>query len=197
MKHAIIVTVAIALLTGFSTFLFAQQKTNIGLGVSYLALDAPDDMVWMPRLTYEQYIKPRLSVNISGGYIDLKKNYYFIPFNNLILEIPQSRKRIAIDATAKFSFLKLGRHQARIGAGPSLWHRDDVLVNRVSFQGTNYDYDLKRTNNWRVGANISLDYKVNITPRSSLMAHIQFVPLTLQGLNPNIGLTYFYDLRKL
>jgi hypothetical protein len=111
------------------------------LGINYLTLDMPDNAGVHYQGQYGRYTRnDRFIFLISAGYLAIQSDKNPLrPFN---------RKRITTDASVAVAPLKLGeRHHLRIGAGLSVWYRDDAVVRRVSYSvkpdGTSLVIDLE------------------------------------------------------
>lgn len=182
----------IALLSIISSTTSAQQLGNdrIGLGVSYLPLDLPDDITFMPKLSYQHQFKPRVFGSADIGYL------YYKGTDNTFSQIPELRKRFTIDLAAKFSLIKFKNNHLRIAAGPSLWQVNDLITKKVRFKGNEViAYELENRRYWDFGGNLGVELDINLSRKVSVMGNFQIVYLKKTGFTPLLGLYAFYRVR--
>ncbi len=175
-----------------SSEVVAQRQTSdrIGLGVSYAALDAPDNLVFLPKLSYQHQFQKRLFVSADMGYLSYKG------WDNSFQQVPESRKRFTLDLAAKFSVLTFGESHLRIGAGPSLWRIDDEVMKELFYEnGQVTSYKLLERHYWDVGANMGLELDIHLSKRLSMMGNFQLVKLSKWDLSPQLGVNTFYRIR--
>lgn len=180
------------LLSVLSSITFAQQlkSDRIGLGVSYLPLDLPDDITFLPKLSYQHQFKQRVFGSAEIGYL------YYEGADNSFPQVPELRKRFTLDFAAKFSLLKFRDSHLRIAAGPSLWHVNDLTTKRLSFNGNEVTaYELENRRYWDFGGNLGLELDINLSKRLSVMGNFQIVYLKKTELTPLLGLYGFYRIR--
>ncbi len=178
-------------------FVFAvssvAQRANsnrIGLGVSSLPLDAPDDLTFMPKLSFQHQFQRRLFVSADVGYLHYKG------VDNTFHQVPELRKRFTVDLAARYSLLKFGGSHLGIAAGPSLWRVDDQVTKRLSFVGTEVtSYELQHNQYWSLGTNLSLQLDVRLSKKLSVMGNVQFVKLAKADLASLLGLYAYYKIK--
>ena len=167
-----------------------MDRQRIGLGVSLIPLDLPDDLTYLPKITYQRQFQPRVSGAAEAGYLRYED------FDNTFRQVPELRKRFTLDLAAKYSLVKLRDSHLKIAAGPSLWRIDDLITKRLSFESNEVTtYELLRRRYWNFGANLGLELDVNLSNRFSVMGNFQMVYLEKEELTPLLGLYAFYRIR--
>ena len=182
----------LVLFLAVGTVTMAQKTENdrIGLGVSYVGLDAPDDPAFLPKISYQHQFQPRFFASADVGYLHYKG------VDNTFRQVPELRKRFTVDLAARFSLFKFGGSHLGIAAGPSLWYVDDQVTKRLSFVGTEVtSYELQRNKYWSLGTNVSLQLDIRLSRKLSVMGNIQFVKLTKADLASLLGLYAFYRIK--
>lgn len=166
---------------------------QLGLGLRYMSLDQPDDMVYAPTINYSINFNKELSISLSAGYIN------FSGTDNTLNIIPETRERIIIDLTAKFSIIKKGNSAWRIGVGPSLYKRKDEIVNSLSYefnQATNNliikDYAYLLRNDWALGYNVFTEIELAATKKLSIIPSFGIINLNKQGLSSILALNAMF-----
>ena len=181
-----------ALLLVVNSTAFAQQSKSdrIGMGVSYLPLDLPDDITFLPKLSYQHQFKPRVFGSADIGYLHYKG------MDNTFQQVPELRKRFTVDLAAKFSLIKFRDSHLRIAAGPSLWHVKDLVSKKISFKGNEVTaYERENRQYWDFGGNLGLELDINLSRRLSIIGNFQIVYLKRTELIPLLGLYAFYRIR--
>jgi hypothetical protein len=173
---------------------FAQKNTNkIGIGINYMSLDMPDDVVWMPRLNYEYQFGKRLFVSTQIGGVNYKGR------DDNFNVIAEHRRRFTSDLTAKFVILKYKNNYLKIGIGPSLWHRNDDVVSRVKIKADAPDfipeivsYDMINNKGWNLGYNINTELDINISTKISIIGSFGVANLGKSGFSSILGSNVYY-----
>lgn len=175
---------------------FAQSAPKVGIGLSYMSLDLPDDMVFRPSVSVEKHLIGRLSVGAQLGGI----RYQGADNTH---NIPEIRRRFTSDLTAKISALRYKRTALKIGVGPSLWYRNDEVVSRVQLRTDAPDFvskpvswDMKTNKGWHLGYNASVEVETAVSRNFSLAAGISVANLGRSGLSSILGLHGYYQLPK-
>ena len=184
-------SVILLLLTASSVLVAQNQSSDrIGLSVTFMPLDAPDDLVFLPKLSYQHQFQKRLFVSADMGYLAFKD------WDNSFRQLPESRKRFTLDLAAKFSVLTFGESHLRIGAGPSLWRIDDKVMKELFYEnGQVTSYKLLERHYWDFGANAGLELDIHLSKRLSMMGNFQLVKLSKWDLAPQLGVYAFYRIR--
>jgi len=161
----------------------------VGLGVSYLPLDLPDDITFLPKLSYPHQFKQRVFGSADIG------NLHYKGMDNTFQQVPELRKRFTVDLAAKFSLLKFKNNHLRIAAGPSFWHVNDLVAKKISFKGNEVTaYERENRRYWDFGANLGLELDINLSKKFSVIGNIQMVYLEKTVLTPLLGLYAFYRI---
>lgn len=175
--------------------IFAQgAPEKIGLGLNYMSLDLPDDMVFRPTFVFEKELKSRFFVATQFGGV-----YYKGGDPNF--NIPEVRRRFTTDVTVKFAVVKYKNNYLKIGGGPSLWYRNDDLVSIVKLRGEAPDFILKPVGvemqtkkDWSLGYNLTGELEISVVRNVSLAANISIANLGEAGFSSIVGLNCYYRL---
>ena len=174
----------------------AQFNNRIGVGLDYVALDLPDDLVFIPHLKYERILGSRVFLSSKVGYVNFKGVDGF--FN----KIPQTRNRITFDNGLKFAVIKYKNSYLKLGSGVSIWRRNDVIVNNVKITAVAPDfvteitkYDTKIVRDWNFGYNFSAELDVSLNKRVSLVGNFSVANFKYAGLSSILGLSAFYKFK--
>ncbi|MBU1822648.1 MAG: hypothetical protein KKG00_14215 [Bacteroidetes bacterium] len=181
-----------ALLLVVNSTTSAQQlkSDRVGMGISYLTLDLPDDITFLPKFSYQHQFKQRIFGSADIGYL------YYKGMDNTFQQVPELRKRFTVDLAAKFSLFEMGGSHLRIAAGPSLWHVSDLVSKKINFNGDEVtDYERENRTYWDFGGNLGLELDINLSKRLSVMGNFQIVYLNKTELTPMLGLYAFYRIR--
>jgi hypothetical protein len=176
-------------------FAFAQNASKkIGLGLNYVSLDLPDDLVYRPVFVFEKEFRNRFFVaaQFGGIYHEGEDNTF---------QIAELRRRFTTDITVKVAILRYKNNYLKIGGGPSLWYRNDNLVNSVRFEASPPDFipkpigfDMMTKKDWNLGYNLTGELEVLIIKRVSLAAHFSVADLGKAGFSSVLGLNCYYKL---
>ncbi|TAE32881.1 MAG: hypothetical protein EAZ91_03160 [Cytophagales bacterium] len=117
---------ALLIFTNASLAQTVRLKNSIQFGVDYMSLDAPDDLGLRPTVRYARHVaNDRIVLASTVGYMKVENR------NDYIDRILRPRERTTFDLTIFFDLIKSPLFAARIGGGPSLWHRRDQNVTSV------------------------------------------------------------------
>jgi hypothetical protein len=187
----------IFLIIYFLLFVFclkAQISQNrIGLGIDYLSLDLPDDMVFSPNINYQRQFNKRLFISTKMGYVNYSGKDSFSQ------SIPENRKRIMLDIRPSFAVLKYKSNYFKIGAGPSFWYRDDDLVKQIRFSLDSpnqiIEYKKTRTKEVNVGLSLYSEIDIAIIKKISIVGSFGFSTFKKAGSNSILGITTLYNFK--
>lgn len=191
-----IITVFVSLV--FLNLSTHAQKVNhsLGIGVRYMSLDMPDDMVFSPNVYYNLNVSKRLSFSSQIGGVVFKGKEHLFGI------LPTDRKRVMLDLDAKFAIVKFKNNYLRIGGGPSIWHSNDETVFKMSWKSespdfvpiiTSYEYQTRKY--WELGFNAISELEIGITNKFSLMGSFGFASFNKQGTSSILGLNCLYKLK--
>ncbi len=190
MKKKALITIIISLTL---TFCNAQFSNRLGIGLNYVALDAPDDLVFSPQLKYEHIIKKRIFVNTQIGYINYHGTEAFFD------KLPQTRNRINFDTGVKFAIIKYKNNYLKLGGGVSIWRRNDKIIDQIKVKAEAPDfvlqilsYNTKTVKDWNLGYNIVSEIDISVSKKVSISGSFGVANFKNAGLNSFLGLTGFY-----
>ena len=192
--HISIALIILFVNTGVKSQTFV--KNRLGIGVNYVTLDLPDDIVIFPKVNYQHQFNKRLFGAIELGYLNYngKENIFNI--------IPETRKRITIDVSGKFTLLKYKNNYLKIEAGPSIWYRDDKLINQIKFLSKPPDYVTKivsykdnHINDWNLGYHFGMELEVSMGRRFSTIGYARSIHLNSAGTSSLLGIAILYKFK--
>lgn len=171
-----------------SLCLHAQAgRDKVGFGLDYLALDLPDDLVFSPHIDYERKLAGRFFLSGKLGLVDFKGTDSFTQ------TIPESRKRIMLDIEGKIALLRFRENYLKLGVGPSVWYRNDEIVNRISFpledQTNVISYEKRHTTEVNLGAKVNGELDINVMKNMTLRGNFSFSHFKNAGTSSVLGLT--------
>jgi hypothetical protein len=160
-----------------------------------MSLDLPDDLVFSPNINYEKKFKNRLFIGSKIGYVNYAGKD---GFSNTI---PEKRVRIMLDIKPSFALLKYKNSYLKFGAGPSLWYRNDDIVNQIKFNLANQleiiDYKKKTTKELNLGLNVFTELDIEVAKKFSIVGSIGLVSFKTAGANSMLGVTAFYKFQDI
>ncbi len=190
MKNIISVFVLIVLASSVSVAQQQGKSDRIGFGISQITLDLPDDVTFLPKVSYQHKFSNRLFASADLGYL----SYHSI--DNEYSQIPRIRRRLTLDLAGKFSLVKYRDNHLRLAFGPSAWRRDDLVVEHIRLEnGQVTSYDLVKNRDWNLGYNAGIELDINLSRRLSVMGNFQIANLGRSGWSNMIGVTGLYRLR--
>ena len=156
-------------------------RHSVGIGFERVGLDAPDAIGNRGLLNYSRHFRnDRLVVGANLGYVNAQNRRY-LPGTNDFYVYGKRRERITADFTAAFDFLRHPRHAFRLGAGPSLWYRQDELfdggrytVNLTTGQATNVNVRWRQEKEWNFGYNVLVEYEYALTQQVLVSGKMKF-----------------------
>ncbi|WP_092678974.1 hypothetical protein [Hymenobacter arizonensis] len=190
------------LLLGFGAH--AQTPTHrhsLGIGFERVGLDAPDAIGNRGLLNYSRHFRnDRLVVGANLGYLNVLNKRYLANTNHYYV-YGKRRERISADVTLAFDFLKHARHALRLGAGPSLWYRQDELldggrytVNVATGEVTDVQLKWRQEEALNYGFNVLVEYEYALTAQLLLSGKVKFVDLNKAGQSAIYGVGIGYRL---
>jgi hypothetical protein len=171
----------------------AAYRHAFGVGLERVGLDAPDAVGNRYLLRYARHLHhDRLVVAANLGYLSVRNRVY-LPGAAAYYVEGKRRQRVTTDFTAAFDFIRQPRHALRLGAGPSLWYRQEELSDGIHY--TSYaDGSVANVRaTWRsekavaVGLNLLLEYEYALTDHLLLSGNVKFVDLGKGGQSASYG----------
>jgi hypothetical protein len=178
----------------------AAYRHAFGVGFERVGLDAPDAVGNRYLLRYARYLHhDRLVVAANLGYLRVRNRVYLPGAADYYVE-GKRRQRVTTDLTVAFDFIRHPRHAFRLGAGPSLWYRQEELSDGIHY--TSYaDGSVGNVRaTWRsekavdVGLNVLLEYEYAFTDHLLVSGHVKFVDLGKGGQSSIYGGSLGYRL---
>lgn len=177
-------------------------RHSLGVGFERVGLDAPDAIGNRSLLNYSRHFRnDRLIVGANLGYLNVL-NKRFLPNTNDYYVYGKRRERISADVTLAFDFLKHPRHALRLGAGPSLWYRQDQLiddarytVNLTTGEVTNVQVKWRQEKEFNFGFNVLIEYEYALTDQLLISGKVKFVDLNKAGQSSIYGAGIGYRLQ--
>jgi hypothetical protein len=184
-------TLIASLLCAITTFSVQAQspvyRHSLNIGLERLGLDAPDGLGTRYLLQYARHLcNDRIVLQGSLGYASASNRRFLV--NDYYVD-GKPRQRFSSDLTVAFDFIKHPRHAFRLGGGPSLWYRDEVL-----FQSAQYTVNITTgavsnvqvkwqppVKEWNPGFNLLLEYEYALTSRLVASGKIKLVSLDVEG----------------
>lgn len=170
---------------------FTQNYSQkIGLGLSYISLDAPDDVSFSPNIIYEKKLNKKFLIGAKLGYNLIND------FDNFSKKIPERRERVMLDLELKFALIKYKNNYLKIGVGPSAWYRNDDIVTRIKFnlqdQTNVFDYTKTQTKETNLGIKYLIELDINLVKKLSILSNVCITNFGRAGGNTitNFGLLY-------
>jgi len=157
-------------------------RHSVGVGFERVGLDMPDAIGNRGLLNYSRHFRnDRLVVGANLGYVNAQNRRY-LPGTNDFYVYGKRRKRVTSDLTAAFDFIRHPRHAFRIGAGPSLWYRNDeplrslgytlnLTTGEVTNVRTEWGSPIKEVN---FGYNVLVEYEYALTQQVLVSGKLKF-----------------------
>ncbi|SFQ79088.1 hypothetical protein SAMN04515668_4399 [Hymenobacter arizonensis] len=191
------------LLLGFGAH--AQTPTHrhsFGVGFERVGLDAPDAIGNRCLLNYSRHFRhDRLVVGANLGYLSVSNKRYLANTNHYYV-YGKRRERVSADVTLAFDLLKQARHALRLGAGPSLWYRQDELldggrytVNVASGEVTDVQLKWRQEKALNYGFNVLVEYEYALTDQLLVSGKVKFADLNKAGQSAIYGVGIGYRLQ--
>lgn len=178
-----------------------SYKHSVGVGFERVGLDGPDDIGNRYLVRYARHLRnDRVAVMVNLGYMSVL-NSVNLPGTNYYVE-GKRRQRVTTDVTAAFDFIKHPRHAFRVGAGPSLWYREDegfgggkYTVNLLTGEVTNVQVKwqpvVKEIN---FGYNVLVEYEYALTDQLLVSGKLKFFDSRKAGQSTIYGVGLGYRL---
>jgi hypothetical protein len=183
----------------------AQAQTpgyrhSVGLGFERVGLDAPDATGNRYLMRYARHFRnDRLVLIGTLGYVNAPNRRY-LPLTNNVYVTGKRRERLTADATFAFDFLSHSRQALRLGAGPSLWYRQDELMGPSRYTVLADGSVANAQINWfsekevNYGFNVLVEYEYALTEKVAVAANVKFVDLSQAGQSTIYGSSVSYRL---
>ena len=176
-------------------------RHSIGVGFERVGLDAPDAIGNRGLLNYSRHFRnDRLVLGANLGYLNAL-NAKYLPGTNDYYVYGKRRERISADLTLAFDFLKHARHALRLGAGPSLWYRQDELfdggrytVNFTTGEITNVQVRWRQEKEVNFGYNVLVEYEYAFTEQLLVSGKLKFFDSRTAGQSSIYGVGVGYRL---
>lgn len=179
----------------------AQAPTyrhSLGVGFERVGLDAPDAIGNRGLLHYARYLgNGRLVLGGDLGYVNVLNRRYLV--NDFYVD-GKRRERVTADVTLAFDFIKHARHALRLGAGPSLWYRQDELMNGAHFtlsssgEVSNVRVAWRQEKEVNYGFNTLLEYEYALTSQLLVSGKLKVVSVNNAGQSSIYGVGVGYRL---
>ena len=149
-----------------------------------------------PRLPWDRFLE-RL-IGLLGYLCALNKR--FIAHDYYVYG--KRRERISADVTLAFDFLKQVRHALRLGAGPSVWYRQDQLLDETRYtivlttdEVSNVQVNWRQGREVNFGFNVLVEHEYALTDQLLLSGKVKFVDLNKAGQSAIYGAGIGYRLQ--
>jgi hypothetical protein len=171
----------------------APYRYAFGVGLERVGMDAPDAVGNRYLLRYARYLHhDRLVVAANVGYMGVRNRVYLPGAADYYVE-GKRRQRVTTDLTVAFDFMRHPRHALRLGAGPSLWYRQEELANSIYYalRADGSVTDVRAA--WRaekafaLGINALLEYEYALTDQFLVSGQVKFVDLGKGGQSAIYG----------
>ncbi len=176
-------------------------RNSLGIGFERVGLDGPDATGNRYLLRYARHFRnDRLVLIGDFGYVNAPNSRY-LPLTNNVYVRGKRRERLTTDATFAFDFISHSRHALRLGAGPSLWYRQDELMGPSRYtvlsdgSVTNVQINWVSVKEFNYGFNVLVEYEHAFTERLLASAKLKFASLERAGQSSIYGVGLGYRLR--
>lgn len=187
--NTIVILICQIILFNFNLYSQEHNKYSLGVGIDYIALDLPDDLVFSPNINGGLGLHPKWFVTSALGIIHHIHNDHHFP------SVPNSRKRITIDLSLKYMPFRIGLFFLNLGAGLSPWHINDhttqqlrIHTDTISNQIIVDKYYLLHTKTWKVGYNIFSELGVRILKDINLLSQFKVINHGKYGFHSVLGI---------
>jgi len=168
-------------------------RHSIGIGFERVGLDAPDAIGNRYLLRYAYHLpNDRIVLAANLGYVNALNRRY-LPLTKDVYVTGKRRERLTMDLTGSFDFIKHSRHALRLGAGPSLWRRQDELMGPSRYtvlpdgSATNLQINWFTEREINYGFNVLMEYEYAITEKVVVSGNVKFVDLGKAGQSSIYG----------
>lgn len=179
----------------------AAYRHAFGVGFERVGLDAPDAVGNRYLLRYARHLRhDRIVVAANLGYMSVRNRVYLPGAADYYVE-GKRRQRVTTDLTAAFDFIRHPRHALRLGAGPSLWYRQEELSDGIHYTSyadgsvSNVRAAWRSEKAFNVGLNVLLEYEYAFTDHLLLSGQVKFIDLGKGGQSSIYGGGFGYRLR--
>lgn len=176
-------------------------RHSLGVGFERVGLDAPDATGNRYLIRYARHLRnDRIVLAANLGYVNALNRRY-LPLTNNVYVTGKRRERFTVDMTASFDLIRHSRHALRLGAGPSLWYRQDELMGPSRYtvladgSVTNMQINWFTEKEANFGFNVLAEYEFAITEKVVVSGNIKFVDLGKMGQISIYGGGIGYRLR--
>jgi len=175
-------------------------KHSVGVGLEHVGLDAPDGGGNRYLIRYTRHLhNDRFLLAGNAGYVKALNRRY-LGLNNYYVD-GRRRERITADFTAAFDFIRHPRHAFRLGIGPSLWYRQDELLDGVTYtvnvttnEVSNVRAEWRQIKEVNFGYNVLVEYEYAFTERLLASAKLKFFDSRRAGPSSIYGVGLGYRL---
>lgn len=172
---------------------FSQKyPSNIGIGLDYMSLDLPDNLVISPNIHFQKQFSKRLFAGTKLGVVN------YSGFDNFSKSIPERRIRINIDLKPSIALLSFNRFNIKLGAGPSIWYRKDIIVNEWRFllepPNQILEFKKRRTEEINLGINVFSELNIKVYKKFSITGSFGVVNFKKAGTSSILGVNAVYSL---
>ncbi len=182
MKTYLLLLVCLLLAFGVQAQLPTYRHT-VSVGFERVGLDGPDAIGNRYLVRYARHLRnDRIALMANLGYMSVLNRVDLPGAANYYVE-GKRRQRVTTDLTAAFDFIRHPRHAFRLGAGPSLWYRQEELSNGIHYtllsdgSVTNVRADWRPEKGFDFGFNVLIEYEYALTDHLLLSGKVKFVDL--------------------
>jgi hypothetical protein len=178
----------------FSSILVAQtHQHQLGVGMSYVALDLPDDLVFMHRIVHQYAIRKRFFWENELGLINYNGT------DNTFEILPEKRRRICVSSKLKYAIVKYKNNHLKIFGGTSIWYRNYKIVDQIkikaeapNFEPQIVSYNTNILQDVNIGYNIGSEIEIGISKKLSIVGGLTVTNFKRLGVNSLLHLNLLY-----
>lgn len=196
MKYiCLLMSCLLAGLRGYAQMPYVPAKNAVQLGADFIGIDPANGLKFRYAFNYRRYFsQDQLSLDVSLGFVNSQRTTVLVP--DLVRVGSNTRHRATVDVTMAYNLLRSVHHSLRIGAGPSVWYRNDDLFVKVDPYpiptGTEPLVERKLITGWNIGGHGILEYGYALSLNTQVSLHTGAVVIGPSGIAPLFGLRTGY-----
>lgn len=174
---------------------YLRAKNALQLGPDYLGIDPANGLKYRYAFEYRRYVaRDRVSLGATLGFLHSQRETVLVP--DYVSVGANTRRRVTVDLTATYNFLRSVHHNLRLGVGPSVWYRHDDLFAKVDPYpiptGEEPTVTRRQTKAWNVGAHGLIEYSYALALDTQVSLHTGVAVVGPSGVAPVFGLRAGY-----
>lgn len=196
MKHGYLLLSCLLLAVGASAQVpYLRSKNALQLGPDYIGIDPANGLKYRYAFEYRRYItRDRVSLGATVGFLHAQRETVLVP--DYVSVGANTRRRVTVDLTATYNFLRSVHHNLRLGFGPSVWYRRDDLFAKVDPYpiptGEEPTVTRRQTEGWNLGAHGLIEYSYALALDTQVSLHTGAAFVGPAGFAPFFGLRAGY-----